>query len=107
MRNGMTLTHTQSGESNEILKERDTERKQWKWCKLVGGHDKPLEERDWAGEYLPIISVIGKELNVNGEIIRKGLVRDLKDPARMVNYAYSETVQTIALQNKVPYMASG
>lgn len=76
----------------------------WKWCKLIGGHDVPVDEREWLGKYLPIISVVGKELNVNGEIIRKGIVRDLKDPARMVNYAYSETVQTLALQNKVPYI---
>jgi hypothetical protein len=86
--------------------ERPTKIKSWKWCKLLGGHDKPLDERDWLGKYLPIIAVTGKELNVAGQIVRKGIVRDLKDPARMVNFAYSETVQTIALQNKVPYMAA-
>ena len=90
----------------EVVKERKTKRKKWKWCKLLGGQDKPIEEKDWAGAYLPIISVVGKEVNVNGEVIRKGQVRDLKDPARMVNFAYSETVQTLALQNKIPYMAA-
>ena len=90
----------------EFVDERPTERKQWKWCKLVGGYDKPLETTDWLGEYLPIISVVGKEINVDGEVIRKGLVRDLKDPARMVNYSYSEAIQTTALQNKVPYLAA-
>jgi hypothetical protein len=87
-------------------KERPTQVKQWKHCMIVGGHDKPLDETDWAGDYLPIVSVVGKEVNVNGEIVRKGLVRDLKDPARIVNYAYSETVQTLALQNKIPYIAA-
>jgi len=105
-RKDMKLVNSDTGESIEIIKERDTFRKQWKWCKLVGGHDKPYEERDWPGAYLPIIATIGKEVNVNGQVIRKGIVRDLKDPARMVNYSYSETVQTLALQNKVPYMAS-
>ena len=89
-----------------VVKERDTEVKKWHWCKLVGGHDAPIDETDWLGDYLPIIAVVGKELNVNGEVIRKGIVRDLKDPARMVNFSYSETVQTLALQNKVPYMAA-
>jgi hypothetical protein len=89
-----------------IVKTRDTTTEKWKFCKLVGGHDFPVDETDWAGSYLPIISTVGKELNVNGEIIRKGIIRDLKDPARMVNYSYSETVQTLALQNKVPYMAA-
>jgi hypothetical protein len=87
-----------------VVKERDTQRKSWKWCMLVGGEDEPVEERDWPGDYLPIVTVVGKELNVDGEIVRKGIVRDLKDSARMVNYAYSETVQSLALQNKVPYL---
>lgn len=90
----------------DIVQERPTKRKAWKWYKLVGGSDKPAEEKDWAGSYLPIISVIGKEVNVDGEVVIKGIVRDLKDPARMVNFSYSEAVQTIALQNKVPYIAA-
>jgi len=106
VRNGMVLVHELSGQTIEIVKERDTFKKQWKWYKLVGNHQEPVDSRDWPGLYLPIISVVGKELNVNGEVIRKGIVRDLKDPARMVNYAYSETVQSIALQNKIPYMAA-
>lgn len=94
------------GQMIGILNERATKRKQWKWCKLVGGSDKPIEERDWPGSYLPIITVVGKELNVDGQIVRKGIVRDLKDSARMVNYSYSAAVETLALQNKVPYLAS-
>jgi len=105
IRSGDTLTHS-SGESIKIVKERDTERKQWNWCQLIGGEDKPVNPTKWLGEYLPIIMVVGKEININGEVNRKGLVRDIKDPARMVNYSYSETVQTLALQNKVPYMAA-
>lgn len=90
---------------DRIVKERKTLRKKWKWCKLVGGEDKPVEESDWPGSFLPIVSVVGKEVNVNGEIVRKGIVRDLKDPARMVNFSYSEAIQTVALQNKIPYIA--
>lgn len=87
-------------------KERETMLKSWKHCIIVGGHEKPLDETDWPGAYLPIISVVGKEVDVNGEVVRKGLVRDLKDPARIVNYSYSEAVQTLALQNKIPYLAA-
>jgi hypothetical protein len=96
----------QMGQPIPIIKERDTTRKQWYWCKLVGGHKEPIDKREWAGKYIPIISVVGKEINIDGEIIRKGIVRDLKDPARMVNYAYSETIQAVALQNKIPYLAA-
>lgn len=87
-----------------VVKTRPVQRKEWKWCKLVGGSDEPVDKKDWVGDYLPIISVVGKEVNVDGEIVRKGVVRDLKDPARMVNYSYSETVQTLAMQNTSPYI---
>lgn len=103
---GETVLKSEVGEIEGFVDSRETERKDWKWCKIVGGIDKPVDKKDWLGEYLPIISVVGKEINVDGEMIRKGLVRDLKDPARMVNYAYSETVQTMALQNKAPYTAA-
>lgn len=93
-------------EQGAIIDERKTTRQRWKWCKLVGGHDQPVDERDWPGSYLPIVSVVGKRVNVDGEIVVKGMVRDLKDPARMVNFSYSEAVQTIALQNKIPYIAA-
>jgi len=105
-REDKVIVNTITQERFQIVKERVTQTKKWKWCKLVGGHDEPIDEVDWLGDYLPIISIVGKELNVNGEIIRKGIVRDLKDPARMANYAFSETVQTLALQNKIPYMAA-
>tara|TARA_R110000868_G_scaffold199448_2_gene446091 strand:+ start:2060 stop:4204 length:2145 start_codon:yes stop_codon:yes gene_type:complete len=106
LQDGQTVLKTELAEGEIVVKERPTKVKKWKWCKLIGGHDVPVDEQEWLGSYLPIIAVVGKELNVNGEIVRKGIVRDLKDPARMVNYAYSETVQTLALQNKVPYMAA-
>lgn len=94
------------GQSILIVNKRETKLKKWYWCKLVGGETKPIDQKDWMGTYLPIITVVGKELNVNGKIVRKGIVRDLKDPARMVNYSYSASVETLALQNKIPYLAS-
>ena len=103
---GSTHLRSKLPEGAVVIKERSTEVKEWHWCKLIGGHDAPVDQTEWLGAYLPIVAVVGKELNVNGEVIRKGLVRDMKDPARMVNFAYSETVQTLALQNKVPYMAA-
>lgn len=94
------------GDKPSIVKERKTSVNKWKWCKLLGGHDQPVAETEWLGDYLPIISVVGKEIYAGSELVKKGIVRDLKDQARIVNYSYSETVQTLALQNKAPYMAA-
>ncbi len=95
-----------AGAQIAIIAKRETTRKVWYWCKLVGGETEPVDKQVWPGSYLPIITVVGKELNVNGEIVRKGVVRDLKDSGRIVNYSYSAAVETLALQNKVPYLAS-
>ena len=103
---GSTALKSRLPQGAVVVQERKTKVKRWTWCKLVGGHETPVDKVEWLGDYLPIIACIGKEVNVNGEIVRKGLVRDLKDPARMVNFSYSETVQSLALQNKVPYMAA-
>lgn len=97
---------TPDGGQLEIAAKRETSQKVWYWCKLLGGEAEPIDKRVWPGAYLPIITVVGKEVNVNGEIVRKGIVRDIKDSARMVNYSYSAAVETVALQNKVPYLAS-
>lgn len=89
-----------------VIDERPTVRQQWKWAKIVGDDQSAQDVKDWPGAYLPIITVVGNETNVNGEIVRKGLVRDLKDSARMVNYSYSAAVETVALQTKTPWLAS-
>lgn len=103
---GKTVLKSELPAGAVVVKERSTHIRKWHWCKLIGGHDKPLDQTDWLGSYLPIISCVGKELFAGDELVRKGIVRDLKDPARMVNYAYSEAAQTLALQNKIPYMAA-
>lgn len=94
------------GDGLTVVQERPTVKKRWKWAKICGGMDEPEDEKDWPGDYLPIITVVGQEVNVDGEIVRKGLVRDLKDSARMVNYSYSAAVETIALQTKTPWLAA-
>lgn len=91
----------------QVIDKRPTTIKQWKWARIVGGMEKPEDEKNWPGKYLPIICVVGDETNVNGKIVRKGLVRDLKDSARMVNYSYSAAVETVALQTKSPWIAAG
>ena len=106
LEDGSTVLKSELPANIKPIKERPTHVKKWKWCKLVGGHDDPVEKTDLLGDYLPIISVIGREMMVGGELVRKGLVRDLKDQGRMVNYAYSETTQSIALQSKAPYIAA-
>ena len=102
---GTSIFKSEAQGNEQVIKSRKTKRKQWKWCTLLGNEDKPVDERDWPGKYLPIISVSGVEVNIDGEIVKKGVIRDLKDMGRIINYAYSGYVESLSLQNKVPYIA--
>lgn len=74
-----------------------------KWYLLHGGGI--LEEKVWAGrKYIPVIPVWGKELNVGGKRVIRGLIRNAKDPQRMYNYWQSCDTELVALQPKSPYM---
>lgn len=79
--------------------------KTWKvkWYLIIG--EKVAERRDWAGEYVPIVRVIGEETIINGELDRKGHTRCLRDPQRIYNYWSSSAVEHVALQSKTPYIA--
>ncbi len=86
-------------------KSRKVQRKKVKWCKTNGYE--MLEERDWAGSYIPVIRVIGNEFEVDGQIYVSGLVRNAKDAQRMYNYWVSQETEMLALAPKAPFIGYG
>lgn len=82
------------------------ELKTWKveWFLIIG--DEIAERRDWAGQYVPIIRVIGEETVIAGELDRKGHTRCMRDPQRIYNYWSSSAVEHVALQSKIPFIAT-
>jgi len=89
---------------DETIKRRKIETKKWKWFLIAG--DEIIDRKDWPGMYNPIVRVVGEEMLIEGQLERKGHVRNLKDPQRMYNYWTSSAVEQVALQGKQPYMAS-
>ena len=73
-----------------------------KWCKINGYEI--LEERDWAGRYIPVIRVVGNEFEVDGRLYVSGLVRNAKDAQRMYNYWVSQEAEMLALAPKAPFI---
>lgn len=61
---------------------------------------------DYPGRYIPIIPVVGEEVRIGRKIIRKGIVRDAKDPQRMLNYFHSAHTEVVALQPKAPFIGT-
>ena len=83
---------------------RESQVKTTRWCKMTG--IEVLNKRDWAGKYIPIVKVIGKESWVNGKRHCWGLVRPAKDSLRMYNYVASTIVEKFALAPKAPFIAA-
>jgi hypothetical protein len=72
---------------------------------LIAGGSQILERKEWLGRYLPIVRVVGDEVEVDGKIDRKGHTRQMKDAQRMYNYNSSASVEYGALQTKTPILA--
>ncbi len=87
------------------LRSREVDRTRVKWLKTNGFE--VLEERDWAGKYIPVIRVIGNEFEVEGSIFISGLVRNAKDAQRMYNYWVSQEAEMLALAPKAPFIGYG
>jgi hypothetical protein len=75
------------------------------WMKTNGFES--LEEREWAGKWIPVVRVIGNEFEVEGQIYISGLVRNAKDAQRMYNYWTSQEAEMLALAPKAPFIGYG
>jgi hypothetical protein len=64
-----------------------------------------LKKRIWPGRYIPIIPVIGNQIDIDGERILVGMVRFAREAQRMFNYMYSCFVEAVALVPKAPWIA--
>jgi hypothetical protein len=59
-----------------------------------------LEQYEWVGSRIPIIPILGEELNIDGKVWLRGIIEEGMDAQRMVNYTYSGAVEIFALAPK-------
>ena len=67
--------------------------------------DRIIKKSEWKGKFIPVVTVIGDEWNIEGETKLESLTRHAKDPARMYNYWASAETELVALQPKAPWIA--
>jgi hypothetical protein len=84
------------------VRTRQVDAQKVRWCKINGYEI--LEERDWAGKYIPVVRVVGNEFEVDGRMYVSGLVRNAKDAQRMYNYWVSQEAEMLALAPKAPFI---
>lgn len=65
-----------------------------------------IETHDWAGKFIPIVSIFGEQINIEGKPYIQGLIKDAKDPQRIYNYWHTSAAERIALAPKSPYIGS-
>ena len=87
------------------IRNRVVDRQKVMWMK-TNGFD-ILDEREWAGKWIPVVRVIGNEWEVDGRLYISGLVRNAKDAQRMYNYWTSQEAEMLALAPKAPFIGYG
>jgi hypothetical protein len=93
-----------------IIQKRKTTRCEVQWFRLNGRQvvekrTSAVEEGPLPGQHIPVIRCEGNVLDVNGMVKRKGMVKDLMDPARMFNYWRTAQTERYALTPKAPWVA--
>lgn len=87
----------------DILHTRDEPTRKVTWYKLNA--KEVLAEQEWDGKYIPLIPVIGRELQpFDGERRWTGVIENAMDGQRLFNYAASNAVEIAALEPKAPFM---
>jgi hypothetical protein len=87
------------------IKSRESDRPKVRYCKINGYEI--LEQREWAGKWIPVIRIVGNEFEVDGRLYVSGLVRNAKDAQRMYNYWVSQEAEMLALAPKAPFIGYG
>jgi|GEM_PF-2487228 len=63
-----------------------------------------LERTQWVGSRIPLIPILGEELNIDGKPLLRGIYQEGMDAQRMVNYTYSGAMEIFALGNKSQFI---
>lgn len=101
-----SVTDHKPEDASLIVKERLTTNRKVMWRKITGLEE--LDKKEWPGKYIPIVPVLGEDIDIDGKRILKGMVRDAQDAQRMYNYWVSAQTEAIALAPKAPFiMAEG
>jgi hypothetical protein len=85
-----------------VVDKRDSFKKTIKYCKMTAVE--VLEERDWAGKYIPIVPVYGRHIVIGDKRKKFGMIRYAKDPQRMYNFWQTSITESVALAPKAKWI---
>lgn len=85
-----------------IKQTRTTKIKTVKWYKINA--KEILDHTDWLGTEIPIVPILGDELDVNGDVTYESAIRHTKDSQRMYNYWSSAQTEMVGLAPKAQWL---
>src|SRR5579859_4400918 len=91
-------------EGHEILDERESSRRQVEWFQLNG--TKVVAREILPGTWIPVVRCQGNARNIDGRWYRRGMVRSMKDPQRMVDYGETAKILRLGLASKSKFIAA-
>lgn len=65
-----------------------------------------LERTEIKCPWIPVFPVYGDEFDLDGEIVRTGLIRNARDPQQMYNYWMTSATEEVAMRTKTPYIGA-
>jgi hypothetical protein len=88
----------------EKIGERASSKRVVEWFRLGG--TEVLEQQIYPGTWIPVIRCEGNAVDIDGKIKRRGMVRTMQDPARMVNYGETAKIKRLGLTPQAPWIAA-
>lgn len=86
----------------EVEDEREARVPKVMWYKVTA--TEVLMEREWYGTSIPVVRVVGEEIDIEGKVKYSGVIRNAKDAQRMYNYWATAETELIALAPKAPWL---
>jgi len=88
----------------QIEGDRESMRRAVEWFRLNGL--KVVEREQLPGQWIPVFRVEGNVIDVDGAVSRRGMVRSMMDPQRMVDYGEVAKIRRLGLTPQSPWVAA-
>lgn len=88
----------------KIEGKRESARRAVEWFRLNGM--KVVQREQLPGTWIPVFRVEGNAVDIDGRVTRRGMVRSMMDPQRMVDYGEVAKIRRLGLTPQSPWVAA-
>lgn len=87
-----------------VVKTRASFRKKIMWYKLTA-HE-ILDRTEIMCKWIPVFPVFGTELDIDGKVIRSGVIRHARDPQLMYDFWMTSATEEVAMRPRSPFIGA-